>query len=51
VTTSGNPKHPRARAGLTEDELRKLWEDERYWGHGPLGAYFCKEDPRLIVPK
>ena len=35
----------------TEEELRKPWEDERHWGHGPLGGYFCKRDPRLIVPK
>ncbi len=31
--------------------MRKLWEDERHWGDGVFGAYFCKDDPRLIVPK
>ncbi len=36
---------------MNEQELRKLWEDERNWGHGSWGAYFCKDDPRLIVPK
>ena len=36
---------------MTSDELQKLWEDERNWGHGSWGCYFCKEDPRLIVPK
>ncbi|MGH8530944.1 MAG: hypothetical protein ACRETN_14050 [Nevskiales bacterium] len=37
--------------GRSEEELRRLWEDERHWGHGVWGGYFCKEDPRLIVPK
>ena len=36
---------------MQRDELQKLWEDERNWGHGSWGCYFCKEDPRLIVPK
>ena len=36
---------------MTKDDLHKLWSDERNWGHGPLGTYFCKDDPRLIVPK
>jgi uncharacterized membrane protein len=36
---------------VNRDELHRLWEDERHWGHGPLGGYFCKEDPRLVVPK
>jgi uncharacterized membrane protein len=36
---------------MNKEELQKLWEDERHWGHGWLGGYFCKEDPRLVVPK
>ena len=36
---------------MNKEELQKLWEDERNWGHGSLGGYFCKEDPRLVVPK
>ena len=36
---------------MDHDELQKLWEEERNWGHGSWGCYFCKEDPRLIVPK
>lgn len=36
---------------MQHDDLTKLWEDERNWGHGVWGCYFCKEDPRLIVPK
>lgn len=36
---------------MDSDELRKLWEDERNWGHGSWGCYFCKADPRLIIPK
>jgi uncharacterized membrane protein len=36
---------------MDKDELRRLWQDERNWGHGSMGAYFCKEGPRLIVPK
>jgi hypothetical protein len=36
---------------VNKEELQKLWEDERHWGHGSLGCYFCKEDPRLVVPK
>ncbi len=34
-----------------KERLRKLWEDERHWGFGSLGIYFCKDDPRLVVPK
>ena len=36
---------------MQKEELNKLWEDERNWGHGVWGCYFCKEDSRLIVPK
>jgi uncharacterized membrane protein len=36
---------------MNKDDLNRLWEDERNWGHGVWGCYFCKEDPRLIVPK
>ena len=36
---------------VNKDELHKLWEDERHWGDGPLGGYFCKQDPRLVVPE
>jgi uncharacterized membrane protein len=36
---------------MTKDRLNRLHEDERNWGHGSWGCYFCKEDPRLIVPK
>ncbi len=36
---------------MQPDELKKLWADERNWGDGWLGCYFCKDDPRLIVPK
>ncbi|MCS6948651.1 MAG: DUF5808 domain-containing protein [Steroidobacteraceae bacterium] len=36
---------------MQPDGLKRLWEDERHWGHGAWGCYFCKEDPRLIVPK
>uniref|UniRef100_A0A832H316 DUF5808 domain-containing protein n=1 Tax=Oscillatoriales cyanobacterium SpSt-402 TaxID=2282168 RepID=A0A832H316_9CYAN len=36
---------------MNKVELRRLWEDEQHWGHGSLGGYFCKQDPRLFVPK
>jgi len=36
---------------MNSDALQKLHEDERNWGYGWWGCYFCKEDPRLIVPK
>lgn len=36
---------------MNRDDLQKLWDDERNWGHGVWGCYFCKDDPRLIVPK
>jgi uncharacterized membrane protein len=29
-------------------ELDRLWADPRNWPHG---VYFCKQDPRLVVPK
>ena len=28
--------------------LEELWEDSDHWSGG---IYFCKKDPRLIVPK
>ncbi len=34
-----------------KEELDRLWQDERHWGSGSLGIYFCREDPRLVVPK
>lgn len=36
---------------MTNYDLKRMWEDERNWGHGAFGAYFCREDPRLVVPK
>ena len=33
---------------MTRDELQVLWEDTAHWSGG---IYFCKKDPRLIVPK
>ena len=36
---------------MDKNELQRRWEDERNWGHGSWGAYFCKDDPRLVVPK
>jgi uncharacterized membrane protein len=37
--------------GRKKEELNRLWGDDRNWGHGIWGCYFCKEDPRLLVPK
>ncbi len=36
---------------MSEQNYQKLWEDEKNWGGGLCGWYFCKEDPRLWVPK
>jgi len=36
---------------MNSDVHRRLWEDPANWGHGVWGCYFCKDDPRLIVPK
>lgn len=36
---------------MEEEKIDKLWHDDNNWGHGRMGVYFCKEDPRLIVPK
>jgi uncharacterized membrane protein len=36
---------------MDQKDLDKLWEDEKNWGGGLCGWYFCKEDPRLWVPK
>ncbi len=33
---------------MDKEELQKYWEDEGNWSSG---VYFCKQDPRLIVPK
>lgn len=32
-------------------DYEHLWQDEKNWGGGLCGWYFCKEDPRLWVPK
>jgi hypothetical protein len=37
------------RAKLPRGTLDKLWSDPAQW-HG-LGFYYCKDDPRTIVPK
>lgn len=36
---------------MRDADQRRYWDDERNWGDGLFGAYFCKEDPRLVVPK
>jgi uncharacterized membrane protein len=36
---------------MSDLTYQKLWEDEKNWGGGICGWYFCKEDPRLWVPK
>ncbi len=33
---------------MDKEQLQKYWEDEDNWSGG---IYFCKQDPRLIVPK
>jgi hypothetical protein len=33
---------------MTREELELLWNDPRHW---KWGVYYCKEDPRAIVPK
>ncbi len=32
-------------------DLDRLWRDDAHWGHGAMGMYFCKDDPRLFVRK
>jgi hypothetical protein len=34
---------------MTRDEIETCWKDPRNWKWA--GIYFCKEDPRVIVPK
>lgn len=36
---------------MSEKNYDHLWENEKNWGGGFCGWYFCKEDPRLWVPK
>lgn len=36
---------------MTDTNYEHLWKDEKNWGGGLCGWYFCKEDPRLWVPK
>ena len=36
---------------MKDEKLHALWENEKNWGHGRFGCYFCKDDPRLVVPK
>ncbi len=33
------------------EEYQDKWGDAKNWGEGFCGWYFCKEDPRLWVPK
>jgi len=33
---------------MDKEQLQKYWEGEDNWSGG---IYFCKQDPRLIVPK
>ena len=33
---------------MKSDDIQKLWEDPKSWKHF---YYYCKEDPRVIVPK
>ena len=33
----------------TEEELDRLWRDPSHWKCGLF--YYCKEDPRLVLPK
>ena len=34
---------------MTKEELEKLWADKNNWLWGAI--YYCKNDPRLVVPK
>jgi hypothetical protein len=34
---------------MTKEELETLWGDENNWLWGAI--YYCKNDPRLVVPK
>ncbi len=34
---------------MTKEELEKLWADKNNWRWGAI--YYCKNDPRLVVPK
>ncbi|SOD90142.1 DUF5808 domain-containing protein [Caenispirillum bisanense] len=36
---------------LSQHDLDALWQDDAHWGHGRIGLYFCKRDPRLFVRK
>ncbi|MCH8120216.1 MAG: hypothetical protein IIC00_10875 [Planctomycetes bacterium] len=34
---------------MTKEELETLWRDKDNWLWGAI--YYCKKDPRLVVPK
>jgi hypothetical protein len=34
---------------MTKEELETLWRDKNNWLWGAI--YYCKKDPRLVVPK
>ena len=36
---------------MSDANYEHLWQDKKNWGDGFCGWYFCKEDPRLWVPK
>lgn len=33
---------------MDKEEMRRCWDNDDYWSGG---IYFCKQDPRLIIPK
>lgn len=35
---------------MDEEELNRLWLDEKHWKFF-YAVYYCKADPRLVVPK
>lgn len=39
----------RPSASASAPDVDALWRDESHWNGGML--YFCKEDPRFVVPK
>lgn len=36
---------------MTGNQYDHLWKNPDNWGPGWAGWYFCKDDPRLWVPK
>jgi hypothetical protein len=44
-------QHTKKEKYMTREEIENCWKDPRNWKGSIYGIYYCKADPRVIVPK